>query len=55
MTFDQLLERDGHLLLDGHRVVDVAGNVEQLRAWNRRPFISVLGINHAAEEVQWLG
>ena len=35
MTFDQLLQRDGHLLFDGHRVVHVAGNVEQFCAYQQ--------------------
>lgn len=30
MAFDQLLERDGHLFLDGARVVDVTADVEEL-------------------------
>ncbi len=35
MTFDQLFQRDGHLLLDGHRIVNVAGDVEQLCAYQQ--------------------
>lgn len=30
MAFDQLLEWDGHLFLDGARVVDVTADVEEL-------------------------
>ena len=32
MSLDQLLERDGHLFLDGAGVVDVTGDVEKLGA-----------------------
>ena len=32
MPLDQLLERDGHLLLNRAGVVDVSGNVEKLGA-----------------------